>query len=82
MSKLTVSCLLVLCICGSVITIDAASLFCRKPNQEWTECGSACPRTCDQLEDRLCIQQCIRGCRCNRGYILNNHGECVLPKYC
>ncbi|KXJ80744.1 hypothetical protein RP20_CCG023607 [Aedes albopictus] len=54
------------------------------PHEEYTECGTACPETCDNLgETRPCILLCVRGCFCQQGYVRNNAtGACVLPCDC
>ncbi|XP_001607369.1 chymotrypsin inhibitor-like [Nasonia vitripennis] len=83
MSKLVVLCLLVLCISASLIDVDAESHhYCPKPNQEWTTCGSACPPICDDKEPKMCTLQCVIGCQCKRGYLLNSDGKCVKPEDC
>ncbi|RWS23625.1 scavenger receptor cysteine-rich protein-like protein [Leptotrombidium deliense] len=55
-----------------------------KQNEKYTECGSACPDTCDNYQDkgRICTSQCVSGCECNDGYVRNSDGECVHPDEC
>ncbi|KAG5320811.1 AMCI inhibitor, partial [Pseudoatta argentina] len=48
-------------------------------NQEWNTCGSACPPSCDSSPNQFCTLQCVIGCQCKRGYVLNSSGECVHP---
>ena len=50
----------------------------------FTECGSACPDTCDNYEDqhRICTLQCVKGCFCEKGYVRNKEGACVLLSNC
>ncbi|XP_026480221.1 mucin-5B-like [Ctenocephalides felis] len=58
---------------------------CNKKNQEYTSCGSSCPETCDNYQDKnlICIAMCRVGCQCVPGYILNASGDCVRPEeYC
>jgi len=53
-------------------------------NQEYQECGTACPLTCDNLDNppKVCTLQCVIGCACQKGYVKNSEGECVLPEQC
>ncbi|KAG5310507.1 AMCI inhibitor, partial [Acromyrmex insinuator] len=44
-------------------------------NAEWNTCGLTCPPSCNTL-------QCVIGCQCKNGYLLNSLGECVLPSEC
>ena len=49
---------------------------------EFNRCGTACPRTCDNLgEPLVCTRQCVRGCFCAQGTILNGD-LCIQPSYC
>ncbi|OJI87266.1 hypothetical protein ASPTUDRAFT_40424 [Aspergillus tubingensis CBS 134.48] len=50
-------------------------------NQEYTECGTSCPATCSN-PNPPCRLECIIGCQCIRGYVLNDAYECVLPTDC
>ncbi|XP_043471029.1 chymotrypsin-elastase inhibitor ixodidin-like [Leptopilina heterotoma] len=56
-------------------------------NSIWTECGTRCPKTCDNVrnpEPIPCTLECVRGCRCYRGYVRissRNH-NCVLERNC
>ncbi|GBP26750.1 Mucin-5B [Eumeta japonica] len=53
------------------------------PNSQYNECGTACPRTCaDKDEQGLCTAQCVRGCYCKPGHILDNSGACVPEESC
>ncbi|CAG9984140.1 unnamed protein product [Clonostachys byssicola] len=55
---------------------------CRKPNQVWVECGSACPARCWQPPPTFCTLQCVIGCQCAPGYFLNKAGACVSALSC
>lgn len=50
-------------------------------NASFTECGSACPLTCENPEPRMCTMQCVMGCFCNPGFVLSD-GRCVRQSDC
>lgn len=56
------------------------------PNAVSVPCGDPCPTTCDNRNDprpRPCPKICIvDGCKCKKGYVLNDNGKCVSPKRC
>lgn len=55
------------------------------PNNEvWTECGNCCQRDCSTfgLKNFDCTPTCKSGCICNKGYLRNSKGVCVLPDCC
>ncbi|KAL6263153.1 hypothetical protein P5V15_005954 [Pogonomyrmex californicus] len=52
------------------------------PNQEWNTCGTACPPTCTSPRLRACTMQCVIGCQCKQGFLLNSSGACVPPSDC
>lgn len=51
-------------------------------NQVLKTCGSACPARCGDTSPRICTAQCVAGCFCNDGFVLNASGQCVLPNQC
>ncbi|KYN29469.1 PREDICTED: chymotrypsin inhibitor-like [Trachymyrmex cornetzi] len=51
-------------------------------NQEWNTCGSACPPSCNSPPNQFCTLQCVIGCHCKSGYLLNSSGECVRRSEC
>ena len=54
-------------------------------NEEFTTCGSSCPRTCQNwnMVELVCPYGCVEGCFCKEGYVRNEGtGECVLPEQC
>ncbi|XP_032665635.1 chymotrypsin inhibitor-like [Odontomachus brunneus] len=56
-------------------------IICKK-NEEWVECATACPPTCEQREPGICIAMCSPGCQCKPGFLRNRHNECVRPCDC
>ncbi|KFM77647.1 Zonadhesin, partial [Stegodyphus mimosarum] len=50
-------------------------------NEEYKDCGTACPPTCSK-PDRICIEQCVSGCFCKKGYIRNDNHICIPKKDC
>ncbi|XP_076298597.1 serine protease inhibitor swm-1-like [Lasioglossum baleicum] len=52
------------------------------PNENWNECGTACPPTCDNPKPTFCTEQCVQGCQCKPGLVRNKWGQCVLEHWC
>ena len=52
-------------------------------NKEWSECGSACPRTCANMNsDKIdCISDCVDGCHCAPG-LWKDGDRCVKKEEC
>jgi len=46
-------------------------------NQEWNECGSACPNTCGEPEAKVCTYNCVPECQCPYGWWMQSNGICV-----
>lgn len=56
--------------------------ICKKSNQEY-KCGTVCPKTCENYDQVIsCTKQCVFGCHCENGYVLNENQECILPEQC
>lgn len=52
-------------------------------NETYTNCGSACPGTCDIPEPKVCTDICISGCFCNVGFVRDvNTKQCVPIEEC
>ncbi|XP_077290871.1 zonadhesin-like [Arctopsyche grandis] len=68
---------------GHCIPIKNCIPKCGK-NEQYTECGTACPDTCDDWRTpTACIQVCVPGCFCLPGYVRNTKtNECVRPCEC
>ncbi|GAB1865604.1 Chymotrypsin inhibitor-like [Camponotus japonicus] len=71
---------ILLVVVGVLLSIVAAQQC--PENQEWTTCGSACPPSCNSRPDQICTLQCIMGCQCKSGFLLNARGNCVSPEQC
>ena len=57
-------------------------------NEEWNNCGSACPSKCSDSVPSvppICNFQCVPGCFCKNGYKLDDDENCIhqdeCPKY-
>jgi hypothetical protein len=66
---------------------ECTNTLCDDPNAEYTECRSACPRTCDDERNptrkvRICPAVCRSGCFCKKNFVLGNNGKCVKPEMC
>ncbi|XP_053974060.1 chymotrypsin inhibitor-like [Hylaeus volcanicus] len=51
-------------------------------NQVWDFCSTACPPTCKKPKPDICTLQCVIGCRCIKGLLRNEKGECIPPSEC
>ncbi|KAF5654706.1 Chymotrypsin-elastase inhibitor ixodidin [Fusarium heterosporum] len=78
--KYTIS-LVALFVAGT-IAIPAATAPKCPAGEQFSECGTACPLTCDNPEPQPCTQQCVRGCFCKEGTIRNKSGSCVPHNKC
>ncbi|KAG8547557.1 hypothetical protein GDO81_028028 [Engystomops pustulosus] len=59
---------------------------CHLQHQVRQECGSSCPRNCENYgkAQGFCPMKCVSGCFCRIPYIFyrGSTGICVLPKNC
>ena len=57
---------------------------CPIDGQEYTNCGSSCPRTCDNFNDTIiCTTDCWQGCECPSGTVIDvEKRKCVDPSQC
>ncbi|KAH0948343.1 hypothetical protein HN011_009229 [Eciton burchellii] len=74
--------LFALLIVGVLVNVIGAYNQLCPENQEWKSCGTACPPTCSNPNPQICTLQCVIGCQCKNGYLLNPSGHCVLPSEC
>ncbi|KAK2575924.1 hypothetical protein KPH14_007287 [Odynerus spinipes] len=52
------------------------------PNQVFDACKTACEPSCKNPNPRSCVLKCVIGCRCLRGYVEDDNGNCVLLRNC
>ncbi|VDK17498.1 unnamed protein product, partial [Anisakis simplex] len=50
------------------------------PNGQFKVCGTTCPRICGRDEPELCTLNCVQGCFCNDGYILDREDGVCIPE--
>ncbi|XP_070494605.1 zonadhesin-like [Chironomus tepperi] len=57
---------------------------CAKKYESYTDCGTACPLTCENLNNppQICTANCVVGCACDEGYVRNFNGDCVHASDC
>ena len=50
----------------------------------YTDCGSSCPGTCDDVNDTIiCDTACRQGCECPSGMVIDiEQRRCVEPSQC
>ncbi|XP_071058660.1 alpha-tectorin [Pseudochaenichthys georgianus] len=52
------------------------------PNSHYSSCVSVCPPQCAPARgQRDCSHECVEGCQCDPGYVLNGK-SCILPQNC
>ena len=62
------------------------TVVCEISGQVYMECGTACPAVCGEENTDICTLQCVSGCQCPLGTILDRKSaqcvtECPLRKY-
>ncbi|XP_044742925.1 mucin-5B-like isoform X2 [Chrysoperla carnea] len=83
------------CFCSNGYVTSKSSNSCILPsdcpnsekcfeNETFLDCGSSCPDTCDNYKNpnRICTLQCVQGCFCKTGLVLNADRKCVSPDQC
>nr|XP_033324493.1 chymotrypsin inhibitor-like [Megalopta genalis] len=66
-----------------VVAVLCVTVECNKwcpPNEVWNDCGTACPKTCENPNPQICTEQCVIGCQCKDGLVRNKNWKCV-PKW-
>ncbi|XP_011304555.1 cysteine-rich venom protein 6 [Fopius arisanus] len=88
MSRTKLVCVFIIAVVNGIFTAELSRFnpgsndICGK-NQIWTECGAACPDRCIRHPNRICpIENCVRGCDCSPGFVLDENLECVHPSEC
>uniref|UniRef100_A0A2R5LMA0 Putative chymotrypsin-elastase inhibitor ixodidin n=1 Tax=Ornithodoros turicata TaxID=34597 RepID=A0A2R5LMA0_9ACAR len=64
----------------SVFLVEADAQACF-PGAVYSNCGTACPEVCRQPPPRFCTQQCVRGCFCRPGLILDQSRRRCIPRH-
>ncbi|XP_077384324.1 IgGFc-binding protein [Festucalex cinctus] len=59
---------------------DTKNFFC-PANSHYESCGTACPATCESHSISPCTTQCVEGCQCDPGFLLDGDA-CVAPSQC
>ncbi|MEE6481990.1 hypothetical protein FKM82_013103 [Ascaphus truei] len=75
---------------GSSICVDknqcpvCKEFGCEGKYREYNKCGSACPITCANRNQKppACIRMCVAGCFCKEKYLPNSNGDCVPVEKC
>ncbi|CAG5091378.1 Oidioi.mRNA.OKI2018_I69.PAR.g13019.t1.cds [Oikopleura dioica] len=49
-------------------------------NEDWNDCGTACPPVCGEPAPAFCIEMCISGCECEKGFIRDGKGGNCIPE--
>jgi hypothetical protein len=58
-------------------------LSCAIPGQVYLQCGTACPPTCADPDPSPCTRQCVAGCQCPQGTVLDEIAQqCVSVEDC
>lgn len=66
-----------------ILTEWSVAQNCNGPHELYTDCGTACPPTCENRNTLFyCTLQCVSGCFCKPGFVRNNDGVCVNPNSC
>lgn len=51
--------------------------------QKYQICGNSCMRTCSDVATKEnCRRQCVEGCNCPEGEVLDENGECIPIGQC
>ncbi|CBY14071.1 unnamed protein product [Oikopleura dioica] len=54
-----------------------------RANEVWNDCGTACPSVCGEPRADFCIEMCISGCECAKGFIKEGKsGRCIREEQC
>ncbi|XP_077493207.1 zonadhesin-like [Amblyomma americanum] len=69
---------------GQCITLRECFRCAYRRNSDYTPCSSACPLVCGRPLPLQCTYQCIAGCACAPGFVLDPwyRRECVPASWC
>ncbi|XP_071945713.1 uncharacterized protein [Antedon mediterranea] len=63
--------------------IDECKIECSNEELVYRECGPSCYSSCASLESTFnCTEQCVQGCSCPDGMVLDRNRKCVTPELC
>ena len=56
---------------------------CKNEGEIFLECGLSCARSCNDLSlDIKCNEECVAGCQCPNGQLLNDKSRCIPIAQC
>jgi hypothetical protein len=62
---------------------------CRGVHEKYNSCGTACPKTCEDIINenpfKPCTFECVEGCFCQEGFVRENeepNSPCVDAEEC
>jgi len=68
------------CVMGVCVSVQLEE---RCPSgMHYTSCGTACPDRCNKTKPPFCTKQCVPGCVCDEGLVLDDNGTCVDRALC
>ncbi|XP_071498745.1 neurotrypsin-like [Diadema antillarum] len=73
------------CTCVAEFFSRNEQVSCTCPSgMTYNRCGTACPATCDNPGPQICTRQCVAGCFCPAGTVLEQEGgqRCVPLEEC
>ena len=69
---------------GLISIINASERLIQKAycgdHEEYKKCGTACPTKCGDSGPQVCTKQCVAGCFCEAGFILDKEDGNCIPK--
>ncbi|GFW21189.1 hypothetical protein TNCV_1948131 [Trichonephila clavipes] len=70
---------------GRCVHLERCEKRCQYPEEEFQECGTTCPETCENRSHPhpgRCPFRCNRGCFCKKGLVRTKEGTCVPLSDC
>ncbi|GFQ88838.1 zonadhesin [Trichonephila clavata] len=70
---------------GRCVHLERCEKRCQYPEEEFQECGTTCPETCENRghpHPGSCPFRCNRGCFCKKGLVRTKEGTCVPLSDC